>query len=83
LIYNFTVNIDLGLAAALATLVALILRFCIERFVIHNLPWKRDYVQDFVSYIVISITIIVVAIPEGLPLAVLISLAYSVKVSPL
>jgi len=32
-----------------------------------------------VSYIIIGITVIVVAIPEGLPLAVTLSLAFSVK----
>lgn len=31
------------------------------------------------SYLIIGITIIVVAVPEGLPLAVIISLAYSVR----
>lgn len=31
------------------------------------------------SYFIIGVTIVVVAVPEGLPLAVMISLAYSVK----
>lgn len=35
-------------------------------------------VDNLVKYIIISITIIVVAVPEGLPLAVTISLAFSV-----
>lgn len=34
--------------------------------------------NDLVSFLIISITIIVVAVPEGLPLAVTISLAFSV-----
>lgn len=68
-----------GLAAALATLIALILRLCIQQFIILKLPWSNVYIQEFVSFIIISITIIVVAIPEGLPLAVMLSLAYSVK----
>ena len=38
-----------------------------------------DYIQDWIKYFIIGITIIVVAVPEGLPLAVMISLAYSVK----
>jgi P-type E1-E2 ATPase len=32
-----------------------------------------------VNYILIAVTVVVVAIPEGLPLAVTLSLAYSVK----
>jgi len=37
------------------------------------------YLSDWVSYFIIGVTIIVVAVPEGLPLAVMISLAYSVR----
>ena len=32
-----------------------------------------------VDYVIIAITVIVVAIPEGLPLAVTLSLAFSIK----
>ncbi len=35
--------------------------------------------QEVVKYFIIGVTILVVAVPEGLPLAVTISLAYSVK----
>lgn len=38
--------------------------------------------QFFVKFFIIGVTVLVVAVPEGLPLAVTISLAYSVKVSP-
>ena len=34
--------------------------------------------EEFINFFVIGITIIVVAVPEGLPLAVTIALAYSV-----
>ena len=37
-----------------------------------------ETLQSLVGYLIISITVIVVAVPEGLPLAVTISLAYSV-----
>ena len=36
------------------------------------------YLQWWFQYLIVGITIIVVAVPEGLPLAVIISLAYSV-----
>lgn len=39
----------------------------------------KKYLSEWIRYFIISITIIVVAVPEGLPLAVMISLAYSVK----
>ena len=41
-----------------------------------------DYIpliKDIVHYFIVSVTVVVVAIPEGLPLAVTISLAYSVS----
>ena len=33
------------------------------------------------NFIIIGVTVLVVAVPEGLPLAVTLSLAYSVKVA--
>jgi magnesium-transporting ATPase (P-type) len=37
------------------------------------------YIKDWLKFIVVGVAIIVVAVPEGLPLAVMISLAYSVQ----
>ena len=34
---------------------------------------------DYISFVIIGISVLVVAIPEGLPLAITIALAYSVK----
>lgn len=39
-----------------------------------------SYINGLIDAIVLCITLIVVAIPEGLPLAVTIALAYSMKV---
>jgi P-type E1-E2 ATPase len=41
--------------------------------------WEMTDFQAFVTFFMIGVTILVVAIPEGLPLAVTIALAYSVK----
>jgi len=38
---------------------------------------SKDTLKDILNYITICITIIMVAVPEGLPLAVSISVAYS------
>jgi Ca2+-transporting ATPase len=40
---------------------------------------KRYIAHFFSDFLILAITIIVVAVPEGLPLAVTISLAYSMK----
>lgn len=68
-----------GTAVAVLTVVILILRFCIEEFVVNKKPWDAYYVQHFVKFFIIGVTVLVVAVPEGLPLAVTLSLAYSVR----
>lgn len=39
----------------------------------------KEYFIEWLGYLLVAIAIIVVAVPEGLPLAVMITLAYSVK----
>ncbi|KAI4897153.1 hypothetical protein NFI96_015203 [Prochilodus magdalenae] len=72
-----------GLVMSAITVIILMLYFVIETFVIQNRPWLTEctpiYVQYFVKFFIIGVTVLVVAVPEGLPLAVTISLAYSVK----
>lgn len=66
-----------GLYSALLIVLILILRFTIERSI--EGTWENKHYGEFFGYFVIGITVVVVAIPEGLPLAVTISLAYSTK----
>jgi len=56
----------------------LYIRFIIE-ISIGALDWDSGHPIELVRYFVLGITVLVVAIPEGLPLAVTISLAYSVQ----
>lgn len=73
-----------GLVMSAITVIILVLYFVIETFVIDGRAWLAEctpvYVQYFVKFFIIGVTVLVVAVPEGLPLAVTISLAYSVKV---
>lgn len=62
------------------TVVILIVRFCVQTFVLEGKPWDTFYANHFVKFFIIGVTVLVVAVPEGLPLAVTLSLAYSVKV---
>ena len=41
--------------------------------------WNNLYIGHLLEFFIIGVTVLVVAVPEGLPLAVTISLAYSVK----
>ena len=67
--------------AAGITLVVLFGRFFIEQG-IKGYNWSDnigDYLKEWFDYILVAVTIVVVAVPEGLPLAVMIALAYSVR----
>src|SRR4051812_3042203 len=58
--------------AALGTFIALVVSIWTR----HN---GEEIVKGFVEAFIVAVTVVVVAIPEGLPLAVTISLAYSTK----
>jgi Ca2+ transporting ATPase len=79
---------------ALLTIHVLFLRFFIERFIGRSFDlfggevtttkglkdgMLGEYIEEWLNYLIIGVAIVVVAVPEGLPLAVMISLAYSVK----
>ncbi|XP_045407427.1 plasma membrane calcium-transporting ATPase 2 isoform X4 [Lemur catta] len=72
-----------GLVMSAVTVIILVLYFTVDTFVVNKKPWLPEctpvYVQYFVKFFIIGVTVLVVAVPEGLPLAVTISLAYSVK----
>ena len=67
--------------SAAITVSVLFIRFFIEQGMI-GYDWSNNigtYLHWWFEYIIVGVTIIVVAVPEGLPLAVIISLAYSVR----
>ncbi|MCJ8734334.1 hypothetical protein PDJAM_G00234200 [Pangasius djambal] len=72
-----------GLFMSAITVIILVVLFLVDTFCIQGLPWIKEctpvYIQFFVKFFIIGVTVLVVAVPEGLPLAVTISLAYSVK----
>ncbi|KAM6436204.1 plasma membrane calcium-transporting ATPase 1 isoform 7-T11 [Liasis olivaceus] len=72
-----------GLLMSAVTVIILVLYFVIDTFWVQKRPWLAEctpiYIQYFVKFFIIGVTVLVVAVPEGLPLAVTISLAYSVK----
>ncbi|KAM8930912.1 plasma membrane calcium-transporting ATPase 2 isoform 5-T5 [Pelodytes ibericus] len=72
-----------GLVMSAITVIILVLYFAVDTFVVNKKQWLPEctpiYIQYFVKFFIIGVTVLVVAVPEGLPLAVTISLAYSVK----
>jgi magnesium-transporting ATPase (P-type) len=71
----------LGMVSAYITVMVLFLRFWIEQGYA-GYDWGSNvgtFLGNWFGYLIVGVTIIVVAVPEGLPLAVMISLAYSVR----
>ena len=75
----------MGTYTALLTIHVLLFRFFIEGYISRSVDlFATDesliiFVKQVVHYVIIGVAIIVVAVPEGLPLAVMISLAYSIE----
>ncbi|VDM54944.1 unnamed protein product [Angiostrongylus costaricensis] len=64
---------------AVVALVVLVTRFCIEHYVRDEIPFSIADIQMFVKFFIIAVTILVISIPEGLPLAIALALTYSVR----
>jgi len=68
-----------GSFVAVCTMLILVVRFCIENYFVAHKPFSITNLNYFIKFLIIGVTVLVVAVPEGLPLAVTLSLAYSVK----
>jgi len=69
-----------GLICAVAIFLALTVWWVYSHFVDDNAEdFEWAMLKDFIGYFIVAVTILVVAVPEGLPLAVTISLAYSMR----
>lgn len=67
----------LGGAAALLLFVVLFIKFCAKLPGDHRSPSEKA--QNFLNILIVAVTIVVVAVPEGLPLAVTLALAFATK----
>ncbi|PSC68202.1 calcium-translocating P-type PMCA-type [Micractinium conductrix] len=68
-----------GLGAAGLAFAAMTLRFSYDTFVVGGAAWDWAFLQDYLHFFITGVTILVVAVPEGLPLAVTLALAFSVR----
>ena len=66
--------------AAAFTFIILCIRLFVEELGVKQNPWKNAYFKYILSYLVQALTVIVVAVPEGLPLAVTLALSFAVRV---
>ena len=67
-----------GLGSAIVTFIALIIQLIIEYFKTAEMSFSEG-LGKVLRILILCVSIIVVAIPEGLPLAVTLSLAFSIK----
>lgn len=68
-----------GILPATCTTIILMLQFCLMRYVIKNQQYSQPDLRYFIHFLIIGVTVLVVAVLEGLPLAVTLALNYSVK----
>lgn len=66
-----------GFSAALFMLLSLVIKFIVHG--IQNPPWPPagDIVQELLEIVIQAVTVVVVAVPEGLPMAVTLALAFA------
>ncbi|CAL1411737.1 unnamed protein product [Linum trigynum] len=70
----------IGLAFAMMTFLVLLGRYLLTKANNDQLTeWSMDDALQLLNFFAIAVTIIVVAVPEGLPLAVTLSLAFAMK----
>ncbi|KAI8090785.1 PMCA-type calcium-translocating P-type ATPase [Thamnidium elegans] len=67
----------LGFAAAITMLIALVIKYFVTAFLAPEFPPGADIAAAMISIVIQAITIIVVAVPEGLPMAVTMALAFA------
>ncbi len=78
---NIVVGISkFGLAFGVITFFVLAIYWAVDvGTIMYETAWSDTYIRGIIDALIIGITLLVVGIPEGLPLAVIISLAYSMK----
>ena len=67
-----------GVYVSILTFIAMSVNLIVSKILAKEEVFTMETLNKFVNFIIIAITVIVVAVPEGLPLAVTISLAFSV-----
>jgi Ca2+ transporting ATPase len=69
----------IGMYVAVLTFIALTINAFLSRILSNQKIFSMSITNQLIDAVILSITIVVVAVPEGLPLAVTLSLAYSVN----
>uniref|UniRef100_A0A1I7YE08 Cation_ATPase_N domain-containing protein n=1 Tax=Steinernema glaseri TaxID=37863 RepID=A0A1I7YE08_9BILA len=77
---NLAIQIGyIGSVVAALTVIILVVRHCITNYAVEGKKFESSDFNYFVSFIIVGVTVLVIAVPEGLPLAITLALTYSVK----
>ena len=76
---SFFLNFQIGLIIAILTVIVLIVRYCVIEYAFNKKKISMAIFTPLIKFLITGITVLVVAVPEGLPLAVTLSLAFAVK----
>lgn len=68
-----------GTSVAVLALLVLVIPYCIREYSETGSIFELEHLHNFVKFFIIAVTILVISIPEGLPLAIALSLTYSVR----
>ncbi|VDK43939.1 unnamed protein product, partial [Dibothriocephalus latus] len=61
---------QVGTVIAVLTVLILFIKFAVETYYIRGEPWNTQvHLKQFIHFVIIGVTVLVVAVPEGLPLA--------------
>ncbi|KAK6941791.1 Cation-transporting P-type ATPase, N-terminal [Dillenia turbinata] len=70
----------IGLFISILTFLALTVRFLVEKAIQNQfLDWSSSDILELLNYVAVVVALVIVAVPEGLPLAVTLSLAFAMQ----
>lgn len=69
----------IGIAVAVITVIVIIIRYSIYMYHERKLDYKPSTINEYIRAIIMGLVVLIIAVPEGLPLAFTFSLAYCVR----
>jgi len=70
-----------GIIVGIVTSVIWWIRYSVDKFQIRKLPYDAAYTWNYVYYLVRGIQVVLVAVPEGLPIVAAVAMAFQAWVS--
>lgn len=75
---NYSVGV-ISIIAAVITILVIVIRFSIHTYSNLNLDFDPSHINEYIRAFIMGVVILILALPEGLPLVVNISMAFCLK----